>query len=837
MPDSPSTHRAVTARLLPWPYLLGLLALLVIGCAAVVAIAEGVRASERRSLDAEAENRASGLAAALQERIDCSVTALAELRREWDARSATSRQWQETVTRYLRQPGQAYQSVARIRWDGQPAWQYPEKSALHESDLARDGRWGEAFELARADGQDIATRVLTSESSPRVGIVLVTLRSESAGSAPSLIVGILDLQQLTKGLMPAGPCQQCRVELREGADTFLTFGPPPARGSWPRERQVQFLKRTWEVRYTSGPGHVVSGGAARWVLWAGLPAWAFVTVLLHEVLAHRRRATIQTARYQAALELLSELTAATASKIGSTDQMLPQLADAARQLMRMNLATVAQFDSGTGKLRIRAISGQLPAGARRDIPINELPMVRRCLETGEILLEPDVERLSGLNPEVNREFGVRAVVLIPLHLDGRRVGLLGMSDPRPRRFTDADRRLAALLASHAEVILANNSLYEQMRGMLVVRDRLLGAQEELYRTSVAMYHAGTLADSLRALAERAPAAIPAELCMVLLLTERKDELEVVAACGEGAPQVLGRRVPAPGSAGMLLEARQPRFIDDAAAEANLETLYVEPGRGVIQAHLPLVGTDRTALGLLVLTRKAPGAFTPAERALAQVFAERAAAGIENARLQEQTRRDAQARALLLSELHHRVKNNLAGIIGLLSLDAPDVSPPARQWLDRVIERIGAMARAHDLFAGGLDKLPLNRLVEQVVPSLSVLRPHSVPIAVDAQADGAVLGPSQAVSLAMVLHELCANALQHAGGSPVAVHASHHDGVAHVQVADRGPGPMGDAQSNGVGLTLVRELVRRELKGTFTLGKAEGGGTVADIQFPVEQHTP
>src|SRR5205823_5265129 len=114
-----------------------------------------------------------------------------------------------------------------------------------------------------------------------------------------------------------------------------------------------------------------------------------------------------------------------------------------------------------------------------------------------------------------------------------------------------------------------------------------------------------------------------------------------------------------------------------------------------------------------------GDFTNGQRELTQILAARAGAAIENSKLLEQTRTDADTKAVLLRELNHRVKNNLAGIVGLLSMGEPEMPPATRRWLDRVIERIRILAGAHELFAGGVATAGLSDLVAKVLPSLSV----------------------------------------------------------------------------------------------------------------------
>src|SRR5205814_6839497 len=175
---------------------------------------------------------------------------------------------------------------------------------------------------------------------------------------------------------------------------------------------------------------------------------------------------------------------------------------------------------------------------------------------------------------------------------------------------------------------------------------------------------------------------------------------------------------------------------------------------------------------MAISDSRPRKFTDADRRLARLLGSQASVILANNQLYEQTRaglelqrqlheqagRDAEAKAILLRELHHRVKNNLAGIVGLLSIHEPDLTPSAQQWLERVRERIQTMARAHDLFSGGIERVSLQQLVQQVLPSLSVLTPPGVAVNVSLGDVDINFDTSQAVSVAMALHELCTNAL-------------------------------------------------------------------------------
>jgi len=277
--------------------------------------------------------------------------------------------------------------------------------------------------------------------------------------------------------------------------------------------------------------------------------------------------------------------------------------------------------------------------------------------------------------------------------------------------------------------------------------------------------------------------------------------------------------------------------------------------------IPLQVEGRS-IGVLALSSSQPRRFTDSERHLARLLASQASVIVANNRLYEQTRRDAQTKAVLLREQHHRVKNSLAGIVGLLSTADPDLSPAARRWLERVIERIGAMARAYDLFSGGVEHVGLAELVEQLLLSLSVIRPPGVVVRTEVRDGQLPLNTKQAVTLSMVLHELCSNALTHGLGESGTLTIQSFPtsrGIA-IEVVDDGRGldehslerdgdaadpddaasfwhdwPSGrvtaTASRRGLGLRLVRELVARELRGEFYLRRRNGGGTLARVEFP------
>jgi two-component sensor histidine kinase len=158
-----------------------------------------------------------------------------------------------------------------------------------------------------------------------------------------------------------------------------------------------------------------------------------------------------------------------------------------------------------------------------------------------------------------------------------------------------------------------------------------------------------------------------------------------------------------------------------------------------------------------------------------------------------------------------------------------------------------MAKTHDLFTSGLDHVDLRQLVEQILPSLSVVRPPGVVIHNQVPDDNSLFTTPQAVSLAIAIHELCTNAIQHGmdGQGTLTVEAHNTPNGITIDVIDDGrglppelldPQPLSTNHERGLGLQLVRELVGRELHGSLRLRPRPGGGTIASIELPLPRQT-
>lgn len=197
---------------------------------------------------------------------------------------------------------------------------------------------------------------------------------------------------------------------------------------------------------------------------------------------------------------------------------------------------------------------------------------------------------------------------------------------------------------------------------------------------------------------------------------------------------------------------------------------------------------------------------------------------------------------LLTEIHHRVKNNLQIVSSLLTLKAPDFGLAGQQALDDILGRIGAMGLVHQMLYeqdyGGLVNLPLylHRLVDQLAQAYGC---HGrIAIAVETP-PGLVplLDLDTAIPVGIAITEAITNAIKHAfpddraGRITVAV-VSAGDLEVEVTVRDDGVGcDAGHAGGKpGAGLTLIRGLAA-QVGGSVKVEREASGGLRLTLKVP------
>ena len=201
------------------------------------------------------------------------------------------------------------------------------------------------------------------------------------------------------------------------------------------------------------------------------------------------------------------------------------------------------------------------------------------------------------------------------------------------------------------------------------------------------------------------------------------------------------------------------------------------------------------------------------------------------------------RDTLVREVHHRIKNNLQGVVGLLRQHATR-HPELSGTLDSAIGQVNSMALVHGLYGqAGRDSIILCEMISAICHSARGLTGKAVEPHVTIDVERPVrLATDEAVPLALILNELIFNAIKHHSGDrqPVRVYLHYEADVARVSIVNPDarlpPGfDFSTAQGLGTGLNLVRSLLPNA--GCQLRITNEAAGVVAELQLapPVILH--
>jgi PAS domain S-box-containing protein len=199
------------------------------------------------------------------------------------------------------------------------------------------------------------------------------------------------------------------------------------------------------------------------------------------------------------------------------------------------------------------------------------------------------------------------------------------------------------------------------------------------------------------------------------------------------------------------------------------------------------------------------------------------------------------RDMLVREVHHRIKNNLQGVAGLLQ-QAATRHPALADALGEAVGQVRAIAQVHGLQVGAGGPLQLAGVLRAIAESVQGSFGRAIEVVLEPEAaGGAQAGPghelpeAEAIPIALTVNELMTNAVKHgrhACDTPVQCVLQARGGSVCIRIA--GPGRLpADFQlariRGGVsGLGLVRALLPRR-SASLSL-EQRGDQVVAEVQL-------
>jgi PAS domain S-box-containing protein len=372
------------------------------------------------------------------------------------------------------------------------------------------------------------------------------------------------------------------------------------------------------------------------------------------------------------------------------------------------------------------------------------------------------------------------------------------------------------------VVLVFRDVTERMRVEQALRERNQEL-DMLSRVSQTLNATLDLDQVLSNVLEEVRRLMKVVACSVWLIDPETDEVVCRQATGLQSEVVRGWRLaPGEGIAGWVARHGESQIVSDTRADERHYTGVDRQTGLTTRATLSVpLRVKEEVIGTLQMMDTEVGRFKLKDLRLVEPLAATAAIAIENARLFEQARRDAETKAVLLHEVNHRVKNNLSTIIGLL-------------YAERRHARVEDEGNHQSIMTDLINQVH-GLVATQAIRSALQALPRDKQVTVEVTPSPVRVSPDQANNLALVINELATNTVKHAlqerHTARISVLISLADDKVFFEFRDNGPGfprAVLQLEQHNVGFDLIQTIVRDGLRGDLAL--RNDGGAVVLIQF-------
>ncbi len=195
--------------------------------------------------------------------------------------------------------------------------------------------------------------------------------------------------------------------------------------------------------------------------------------------------------------------------------------------------------------------------------------------------------------------------------------------------------------------------------------------------------------------------------------------------------------------------------------------------------------------------------------------------------------------ILLKEVHHRIKNSVAQIEGLLRLqaDATD-NTDVRGALQKAVSRVQGVRVLYEKLLIGRDyqDVSVKDYIESLVDSLIAVFPESSNITIEKKIADFTMSSRKVIPVGIIINELLTNIFKYAfkakGNNRILIEFVRTDNHVTLTVQDNGIGideQVFESKSPGFGLTIVKMLAE-QLEGTYTIKNDNGTRNVLKFEI-------
>ena len=312
-----------------------------------------------------------------------------------------------------------------------------------------------------------------------------------------------------------------------------------------------------------------------------------------------------------------------------------RIAESLRNMLGGTAATLYRREVGSEDLVAVAASGdQGPIEGPLVLPkgtgvVGLAVRLGTPITTADLLADPRIALTREARARIEQA-AFRAVLAVPLLVQGRVIGALAVGDRSGRAWTDDEVQLAHAFADQGAIALENAQLVQELQARQARLEALLETSQQLARIQ-------PLDVLLRRIAES---------CQELLRTDwvgfrvvEGEELVLRASAGDASEAMRSERLPKPhGLSWIVATSGQPLLIREPGEDPR--TLPEQ--REALRAYRAWLGipvkVGEQVVGVLNMGTRGKVGFSAADVAIATAFASQAAMAMENSRLYQEVQR-------------------------------------------------------------------------------------------------------------------------------------------------------------------------------------------------------
>ncbi len=339
----------------------------------------------------------------------------------------------------------------------------------------------------------------------------------------------------------------------------------------------------------------------------------------------------------------------------------------------------------------------------------------------------------------------------------------------------------------------------------------------------------------------------AEASSLMLLDKETGKLYVSLPTGPAKEEIKGKSIPKnSGIGGWVAENKRPYISNDVESSEHFWGDISSTFRTRNIICVPLINRDNMVIGVLqAVNRRKKGDFTLHDIPVFQALASNITVAIERARKIDELYELIREKDVMITEIHHRIKNNLQAVTGIIETELPDIEEgKAKNLLNSMFMRVKSMSRLHDMLCNRelTDEIDLDVYLKQLSEKIEeMMGGMNVEAALHLKADTVRIKSHRALLCGLILNELLLNIYKHAftqsdRKGKIEIELLEKDDQVILNVSDDGigiPEHVDFENKKSIGLWIV-DVMLKKLQGEITVQR--NPGTRVSIRFPKEQNS-